>query len=151
MLDKDINVVLQHVVKNFVKWTQRVARALTLHKNDADTKEARRRSGSSHAKHGLSAEEEQRRRERHYARENYYWAVELNRQLQASKGEGKSGAAKGEKKGKSVRPKPLSEMSYNDRWYLEKLWSGSLLNEMRRAEGKCSKLQAKDFVVDEEE
>ena len=77
--------------------------------------------------------------------------MELNRQLQAFKGEGKSGAAKGEKKGKSVRPKPWSEMSYNDRWYLEKLWSGSLLTEMRRAEGKCSKVQAKDFVVDEEE
>ena len=105
--------------------------------------EAGRRNGSSHGKHGLSPEEEQRRRERQHARDNYYRAVELNRQFQASKGEGK--------KDKSLRPKPISEMPYNERWYLENLWSGSLYFEMRRAEGKCSKVQAKDFVADEEE
>ena len=86
---------------------------------------------------------------------------EFNRQLQASKGEGKSGAAehtdgtgagkKGQTKGKSVTPKPWSKMSRNDRWYLQALWSGSLGAEMRRAEGKCSKVQAKDFVVGEED
>ena len=123
-------------------WTQRVARALTLHMNDADTKEARRRSGSSHGKHGLSPEEEQNRRERQYRRDNYYWAVELNRQFEASGGKGKNR--------KSVRQK-IAEMPYNERWYLENLWSGRLLSEMRRAEGKCFKVQAKDFVVDEEE
>ena len=47
-------------------------------------------------------------------------------------------------------PKPWSDMSRNDRWYLEAYWSGSLRTEMRRAESKCSKVQAKFFVVNEE-
>ena len=140
MLDNDPNGALEHVAKNFAKWTQRVARAVTRHKNDADTQEARRRSGLSFGKHGLSAEEKNRK-ERHDARANYYWAMDLNRQLLADEGEG-------HKKSTSVTPKPWSDMSRNDRWYLKAFWSGSLLAEMRRAEGKCSKVQAKDFVVD---
>ena len=142
MLVNDQNGALEHVAKNFTKWTHKLARAVTLHKNDADTQEARRRSGSSFGKHGLSAEEEKNRKERHDARTNYYWAMDLNRQLLAYEGEG-------HKKSTSVTPKPWSDMSRNDRWYLKALWSGSLLAEMRRAEGKCSKVQAKDFFVDE--
>ena len=142
MLVNDQNGALEHVAKNFTKWTHKLARAVTLHKNDAATQEARRRSGSSFGKHGLSAEEEKNRKETHDARTNYYWAIDFNRQLLAYEGEG-------HKKSTSVTPKPWSDMSRNDRWYLKALWSGSLLAEMRRAEGKCSKVRAKDFFVDE--
>ena len=72
MLKNDYNGAIEHVAKNFAKWTQRVARAVTQHKNDADTEEAHRRSGSSYGKHGLSAEEEHTRWERQCARRNFY-------------------------------------------------------------------------------
>ena len=42
-------------------------------------------------------------------------------------------------------------MTRDERWWLHELWSGSLLAELRRAEGKCYKVHAKDFVVDEED
>ena len=41
-------------------------------------------------------------------------------------------------------------MSRDEQWWFKELWAGSLLAAMRRAEGKCSRVQAKDFVVDEE-
>ena len=63
MLKNDQSGALEQVAKNFATWSQRVARAVTLHKNDADTQEARRRSGSSSGKHGLSAEEEKNRKD----------------------------------------------------------------------------------------
>ena len=73
MLRTDFNGVIEHVAKNFALWTQKVARSITQHKKDPDTEEARRKSGnSSHGKHGLTADEEQIRRERRYHRENYY-------------------------------------------------------------------------------
>ena len=94
------------------------------------------------------------------ARANYYWTVELNRQLQASKGKGKGSAkehahgtvaaSKGQQKGKSVTPKSWSQMTRDEKWWLQALWEGTLLAEMRRAEGKCKRVQAKDFAVDEE-
>ena len=154
MLKTDYNSAIEHVAKNFVEWTEKVARAITEHKKDPNTEEARRRSGnSSFGKHGLTVEEEQLRRERRYHRANYYWALELDRQLQASKGNGKSRAGehtKGKgKKSKPVTPKPLSEMSRDDWWYLEKLGEGVLLAEMLGAESKCYKVQANDFFVNE--
>ena len=57
----------------------------------------------------------------------------------------------GHKKSTSVTPKPWSDMSRNDRWYLNALWSGALYAEMRHAESKCSKVQAKPFVVSEDD
>jgi len=46
-LRDDRNGALEHVAKNFAKWTQRVARAITRHKSGPDAEEARRRSGQS--------------------------------------------------------------------------------------------------------
>ena len=148
MLDTNHSGALEHVAKNFAKWTQKVARAVTRHKTDPDTQEARRRSGSSYGKHGLSEEEVRRRRERDRARTNYYWTMELARQLEAA--EHPWGTRAG-KKAQSITPKPWSQMSRDERDWLHALWSGELQAEMRRAEGKCSKVQAKDFVVDKED
>jgi hypothetical protein len=79
----------------------------------------------------------------------------------ASKGKGKSGAAehtygtsagqKRQKKGQSITPKSWSQMSRGEHDWLHALWSGELQAEMRRAQGNCSKVQAKDFVVDAED
>ena len=82
-----------YIAKNFAKWTQRVARAITRHEDDPDAEEARRRSGQSYGKHGLSNDEEWMREDRSKSRRNYNQTVELGQQLQASKGKGKSGAA----------------------------------------------------------
>ena len=108
MLRNDYSGALEHVAKNFAKWTQRLARAVTRHKNEAETVE------------------ERNRKERQDARVNYGWTVGLNRQIQAikgkGKGKGKSGAGehahgttakgKGGKKGKPVTPE------LNEQWWL---------------------------------
>ena len=77
--------------------------------------------------------------------------MELNRQLEASRRIPLEASRKGHKKGESVTPKSWSQMTRDERWWLHELWSGSLLAELRRAEGKCYKVHAKDFVVDEED
>ena len=46
--------------------------------------------------------------------------------------------------------KPLWQLSRNEWWWLNELWSGALVAELRRAEGKCFKVQAKNFVLDED-
>jgi len=161
MVLKNHRGALEYVAKNFALWIQNLARAITRHKNHPCTQEARRRSGSAYGKHGLSQEEVQRRWERERARRNYYWTMEIAGQLAASKGKGKRGAAehtygtsagqKRQKKGQSITPKPWAQMSRCERWWLEALWSGELQAEMHRAEGYCSKVQAKDFVVHAED
>ena len=146
MLRTDPNGVIEHIAKNFALWTQEVARSITEHKKDPCIEEARRKSGnSSHGKHGLTETEEELRRDRDYHRRNFYWAMDLNRQLEASKGKGKG---KG-KTGKPVTPKALEEMSNNDWWYLDEYWKGALLGAMRRAEKKCPKMQTKHYCVRE--
>ena len=77
MLRNDYSGALEHVAKNFAKWTQRLARAVTRHKNEAETVE------------------ERNRKERQDARVNYGWTVGLNRQIRAIKREGEK---KGEKR-----------------------------------------------------
>ena len=39
----------------------------------------------------------------------------------------------------------------NERWWLQELWSGRLRKEMQRAEGKCHRVQANDFVVNDDD
>ena len=46
---------LVHIAQNFAKRIQSVARAVTRHKKDIDTEEARRKSGS-YGKHGFTDE-----------------------------------------------------------------------------------------------
>ena len=86
------------------------------------------------------------RRERARARSNFAWAKSLERQLSAAKGKGKG---KGKKRGASehVEPKPWSQMSSNDRWYLKHLWDGSLKRRQVEAEARCAPVEAEPFVV----
>ena len=159
----DYNGALEHVATNFAKWTLRVARAIKRHGDEPETEEARRNSGQSHGKHGLTNEEERTRDEKVNARRNYFWAVELEQQLQASKGKGKSGATehtggtgskgamKGKREDKQVIPKPWEGLSFDERWWLQELWSDKLSDRMLDAESKCHRVQAKDFVVSDDD
>ena len=129
MIRDDYNGALEHVAKNFAKWTQRVAGAITRHKSATDTIEARRKSGQSYGKHGLSNEEERTRDERDKARRDYYSTLDLQKQLKDSK----------------------RKMNDKEWWWLRELRSGRLRKEMQRAAGKCHRVQAKDFVVNDDE
>ena len=155
-LRDDHEGALVHIAQNFAKWIQRVARAVTRHKKDIDTEEARRKSGS-YGKHGLTDEEARVRQERLKARQNYYWALGLDSQLRASKGKGKSGAAEhtggtgSSREDKHVIPKAWAVMSGNERWWMKELWSGNLSSQMRHAERKCYRVLAKTFIVNDDD
>ena len=127
------------------------------HKKNIKIAEARERSGKSKGKHGLTPEQEQNRKERNDARRNYFWALELKRELEASKdrgkGKGKRGAAehasKGKGKGKPVAPRGWWQMSPGERWWLKELRPGKLREEVVRAAAKCDPVQADPFVVED--
>ena len=54
LINSNYNGALEHVAKHFASWTRRVARAVSRHKQDEATQEARRRSGNAFGKHGLT-------------------------------------------------------------------------------------------------
>ena len=139
MIKTDYNGALEHVAKNFASWTRRLARAVTRHKKDPTTVEARIRSGQSFRKHGLTAQQMQDRHARSTARGDYYQTVDLQNRLKASKGKGKG-------KGK---PKSWDEMSWSEKWWLEELWQGRLRKQLDDAESKCHRIQAQPFTVHE--
>ena len=58
---------------------------------------------------------------------------------------------KGKRGYKEVIPKPWADLSRDERWWLEELLSGRLETARRRAEGKCHKVRAKDFVVNDDD
>ena len=155
MLDTDFDGALKHVAKNFAAWVRRLARALAREKEDSDYQDARRKSGGSYGKHGLTPEEVQLRKSREQARKNLAWAKHLQAQLNASKGKGKhkSGATEHTRKGKGkkVLARSWHEFSLDEQSLLEELRSGRLEEKKRKTEAMCSKTQAKDFAVDDEE
>ena len=61
------------------------------------------------------------------------------------------GGRKGKRKDKLVVAKLAQQMSRTEWWWLEQLWKGDLGAEMKRAEAKCHGLQAKDFVVNNDD
>ena len=68
---------------------------------------------------------------------DYYQTVDVFNQLKASKGKGKG------KRGK----KSWAQMSLNERWWLQELWSGSLLRALDEAEATCHPVQARNFRI----
>ena len=137
LLNNDINGALEHIAKHFASWTRRLARAVTRHKQDPETVEARVRSGAAPGKHGLTPEQQADRAARRKARSDYYQTVDLLNQLKASKGKGKG------KKGK----RSWDQMSDPERWWLQQLWSGSLRRVLDAAEAKCHRVQAGPFRI----
>ena len=89
LLQNNYYGAVEHVAKHFASWTRRLARAVTRHKADPKTEEARTRSGNTFGEHGLTGQQLQGRTEREQARHNYYGAVDLHISLQASKGKSK--------------------------------------------------------------
>ena len=137
LLSNDINGALEHSAKHFASWTRRLARAVTRHKRAPETVEARVRSGSAPGKHGLTPEQEAIRAARRTARSDYYQTVDLWNQLKASKGQGKGKGGK----------KSWDQMSSNERWWLQELWSASLRRALDEAEAKCHPVQARNFRI----
>ena len=146
MKETNYDGALEHIALNFAQWAQRIIRARTLHQENADYKEARRRSGDNTGKHGLTEEETRNREARKTARIDYYWTQALNNQVLASKGK-RTRKGKGKEKGKSLPPKAYHEMSPSEQWWLRQLWSGRLRADLEQAEKLCSRVQAKDFNV----
>ena len=140
LLNSDFNGALEHVAKHFASWTRRLARAVTRHKRDPATMEARIRSGNAFGRHGLTPQQVQDRDERRMARKNYYWTMDLYNKLKESKGKGR---------GKKT-PKPWFDMSQNEKWWLHQLWTGQLRRELDDAEGKCHRVQAPRFFIEAE-
>ena len=138
----DPDGAIEYVAQHFASWTQRLARSLRKHKEAPNTVEARRRSGDTKWQHGLTAGELQRRKERKHARQNYHWAKHLERRLIASKGNGKGYALN------NMKPQSKAKMSPSDRWYLNALWEGELEAAKLRAESRCQRVQADDFVLE---
>ena len=132
LLNNDYNGALEHVATHFTSWCRRLARAVTRHKRDPKTVEARIRSGEALHCHGLTPQQVCDRAARSTARANYYLAVDLYNRLKAAKGKGKGKAS----------PKYWDEMSMNEKWWLNEFWEGRLLRAMHEAEGKCHRVQA---------
>ena len=131
MLKTNPEGALEHVAKNFVKWTQRVIKAVARHKDDPQTKEASRRTGQKKGQHGLTDDEFQKREAKRIARANYYWARDLESWYFTQSDRG------------SKRKRP----SRDELWWLNELWGGNLEQEMQRTAKECHKVQAKEFIV----
>ena len=94
MQNTNYDGALEHIALNFGQWAQRLIRARKRHLENTDTKDATRKSGGNTGKHGLTQEELRYRVARKKARIDYYWTKELDSQILAYKGEGKSKGSK---------------------------------------------------------
>jgi hypothetical protein len=127
MLESDFNGASEHVVKHFASWTRRLARAVSRHKSEPASQEARARSGSAFGKHGLTPEQLQDRTDRKKARSDYYLTMPiLNRYKEGN---------------------PWHDMSQGERYWLGEYWNGNLRGAMQAAEAKCHRVQASRFFV----
>ena len=139
MMKNNYTGALKHIAHNFGQGAQLLCRARTAHQDDPKTKEAQRKSGShTRGGHGLSSEELANRNAREKARSIFFYAINLQRQLEVLKGKGK-GKRKGNVKGEGK--------SVAEQHWLRELWSGRLKKELRRTEQLCHKVQANDFCV----
>jgi hypothetical protein len=153
LLEIDNDDAVEHVAKCFVGWLSDVLEAIARHKNAPETIEARERSGTAYGVHGLTPQQETDRQERSRARADYWQTCKLEKQLLASKGKGKGGAAeyvKGKAKGKGgaaqyIEPKSWWAMSRSEIWWLGEYWNGNLKWKMEEAEKKVNKVEAKPF------
>ena len=124
LLNSDVNCALERVATRVASWTRRLARAVTRHKNDERTVEARTRSGDAPGRHGLTPQQVRGRAARKDARVNYYLTLDLHNQYMTAKGRGKG---KGE-------PKLWDMMSREKRWRLKELWEWRLRKALDEAD-----------------
>ena len=143
MMNNNYNGALEHIAHNFGQWAQRLCRARAAHQEHPKTKEAQRSSGAhQRGKHSLTEEELRNRKARDKARRDYHWALSLDSQLQASNRKGKE-----EDNGKSLPKKKYTDLTDDEQWWLDELWTGRLEKELERAGRLCEEVQAKDFCV----
>ena len=143
----------EHVARSFVRWAKQLVQSMAQHKNDPATIEQRRRTGTEKYKHGLTADEEANRKQLKRARRHYYETMELQEQYDAAEQQRRRGASEHapgyHASGRPIVPKSWEQMSDNEHWWLEQLWSGELKKRMRLAEQKCPRVQANDFRMEE--
>ena len=91
----------EHTANHLADWFRRLAASIDQHRQDEETRRARKRSGHEHGVTGLTPEQEAVRHRRTRARQTLWWAKELEADLLASRGKGKGkGRNKGKGKGK---------------------------------------------------
>ena len=98
-----------------------MARAVTYHKTDVTTQEARIRS------QGLTHQQKRDRDARDAARKDYYTALRLRH---------------------TYKWTWWTYIPYDHKAMLEELWNGNLYAAMRSAEAKIPKVEAKRFLMD---
>ena len=150
LLNSDYNGALEHVAKHFASWIRRLARAVSRHKQDEATQEARRRSGNAFGKHGLTQEELDNRRERQNAHRDYYLTIELVKQLELSNGKTRGKGKQNNNRGApehTIRPKCWDEMTRNEQWWVRQYHNGNLERRMTEADAKCQKVEANRFFM----
>ena len=121
LLNSDFNGAVEHVVANFARWTRRLARSVAFHKAHPKTVEARTRSGTTFRQHGLNEQQLEDREQRRTARLNYYMTIQFAKKLFYN---------------------PWTYVSYNDQYWLDLYYNGSLRRRMEEAEAKCHKVEA---------
>ena len=154
LLNSNYNGALQHIAQHFASWTCRLARAVSRHKNDEATEEARTRSGKTYGKHGLTQAQVQDRQERDEARKNYYLTLALDMRLRAFKGKGQGKGKSKNKRGASehtVRPKSWEQMNKHEQYWLNELYNGDLKRKLDAAEAKSHAVQAKPFFITDDD
>ena len=141
----------EHVVKFFASWVRRVARGVRNHQNDEKTITAKRQSGNTWGQHGLTPEEETLRECRSRARENYYWAVRMDRRLDTPKRKAAKSSNSNDTLTREVDPIAWEDLSGADQWWMHEFWKGNLQRQKEKAESKYRGDQANDFHLDENE
>ena len=96
---------------------------------------------------GRTDEEERLRREKKVTHQNWARAVRLDQQLKAYNKGWKEGWWNNER----LEPRPWRDMSTNEQWWLQQLWDGKLEEAKRCAKGECPKVQAKPFVMSDDD
>ena len=99
------------------------------------------------SQHGLNPEELSQREARDTARRNLAWAKTLEDEIVQAKGGAKAKGKSGGAQSTSKRRRLLTEMSWDEQWWLQQLWAGHLQSALRAAQANYPRAQAEDFVV----
>ena len=71
--------------------------------------------------------------------------LDLQKQLRAAKG-------RGTRKGKTkATPRVWNDKTGHEKWWLFELWAGRLRTAVDEAEAKCHRVQARPFVMGEQD
>ena len=130
----------EHVCKELFKWCYRLSTAIAKHTNDEKTRQARDRSEKP-LEQAQKAEKEKR-----WA--DISWTLKLEKEVEQAKG--KKGKGKGKSGAKNTQhpPRCYTDMTKQEQWWLDRLWSGELHD--RYKETTSGPIAAQPYVVGED-